>query len=326
MGGDSSSAPGPGLMPTSADTPIPAEKRRPAAIPYDLSMTDRAELLITATDLDAQLRREADLPDGAPRTRVLDVRWTLAKPNGHDDFVAGHIPGAVYVDLDSELAAHGPATAGRHPLPGLEQVTAAARGWGLHDGDTVVAYDGGGNLGTGRLWWVLQYFGVSKVRLLDGALPAWVAAGLPLEQGEATPTEGSITLSPGHMPTVELAEVAEFARSSVLLDARAPERYAGEVEPMDPQAGHIPGARNLPTTGNLDSGGFFLPANTLRERFAEVGAIGEAPIVIYCGSGVTASHALFALALAGLDGALYPGSWSQWSNHPDLPVATGHTP
>lgn len=298
---------------------------------YDRNMTDRTELLITAADLDAQLRSEAQLPPDAPRTRVLDVRWTLAKPNGHDDFVAGHIPGAVYVDLDTELASHGPATAGRHPLPGLEQFTAAARRWGLNDGDNVVAYDGGGNLGAGRLWWLLRYFGVSDVRLLDGALPAWVAAGLPLEQGEAMPAgtkpaEGSVALSPGHMPTVEFAEVADFARSSVLLDARAPERYAGEVEPMDPQAGHIPGARNLPTTGNLDGDGFFLPTETLRARFDGVGATGEVPVGIYCGSGVTASHALFALAVAGIDGALYPGSWSQWSNHPELPVATGPTP
>lgn len=288
--------------------------------------TPRESLLVSAAELSEILRSEADLPAGSQRTRVLDVRWTLAQPNGHADYIAAHIPGAIYVDLETELSAHGAATFGRHPLPSAAELTASARNWGLNPGDSVVAYDGGGNLGTGRLWWMLRDAGVESVRLLDGALPGWIDAGFPVETGDFTPEPGTVTLGSGHMASLEFDAVADFAHDAILLDARAPERYVGAVEPMDPQAGHIPGAHNLPTAGNLDDRGYFLPAAALRERFEKVGALGDTPVGIYCGSGVTASHALFALALAGGEGALYAGSWSQWSNHPELPVATGSTP
>lgn len=283
-------------------------------------------LLIDAPALAALLREEAELPADAPRTRVLDVRWTLSQPDGRAAYREGHLPGAVYVDLESELSSHGPATAGRHPLPDAAALTSAARRWGLRPGDRVVAYDGGGNLAAARLWWLLRDGGLAQVRLLDGALPAWVAAGQPLETGEATPDPGTIELAPGRMPRIELDEVAEFARTHTLLDARAAERYAGREEPIDPRAGHVPGARSLPTTGNLRDDGRFLPPEALRERFAAVGADGSAPVGAYCGSGITASHELFALALTGVEGALFPGSWSQWSNHPELPVSTGDAP
>lgn len=291
-------------------------------------MTDRSELLIDATELHAELRREAALAPGAARTRVLDVRWTLPQPDGRPAYLAGHIPGAVYVDLETELSEHGPATAGRHPLPSPEALTASARRWGLHPGDRVVAYDGGGNLSSARLWWLLRDAGVADVRLLDGALPAWVAAGLPLETDDVSPEPGTLSPGAGSMPRIELSDVAGFARDHALLDARAAERYAGVEEPIDPRAGHVPGARSLPTGGNLDAEGRFLPAAVLRARFASVGA-GESPgepVGAYCGSGITASHTVFALALAGIDGTLFPGSWSQWANHPELPVATGETP
>lgn len=308
-------------------------KQPTGSIAYDRPMSERNDapahsLLVSATELHAILQAEAAATEGgspAPRTRVLDVRWSLAEPAGHRTYLAGHIPGAVYVDLESELSDHGPATLGRHPLPGGEALTHSARRWGLRPGDAVVAYDGGGNLAAARLWWLLRDAGFPNVRLLDGALPAWEAAGLPLEQAEPTPEPGTVTLLPGHSRVLDLDGVGRFAREHTLLDARAAERYSGETEPMDPVAGHIPGAKNLPTTGNLDERGHFLPVAALRERFAAVGASGP-EVGFYCGSGITASHAAFAYALTGGDGALFPGSWSQWSNHPELPVATGSTP
>lgn len=289
-------------------------------------MTERSELLIDAAELGAALREETGLPAHAPRTRVLDVRWALPQPDGRPAYLAGHIPGAVYVDLEAELSGHGPATEGRHPLPDPASLTEAARRWGLGPDDRVVAYDGGGNFASARLWWLLRDSGFERVRLLDGALPAWVDAGLPLESGDVAPLPGSVALGSGRLPRLDLGEVAAFAQDHLLLDVRAAERYAGSEEPIDPRAGHVPAARNLPTGGNLDAGGFFLPAEALRERFTAAGALGAARVGAYCGSGITASHALFALALAGGDGALFPGSWSQWSNHPSLPVATGPQP
>jgi len=294
------------------------------AEPSESAPTDH--LLIDAPALAALLHEEAALPADAPRTHVLDVRWTLPRPDGRPAYREGHLPGAVYVDLESELSAHGPATAGRHPLPDAAALTAAARRWGLRPDDRVVAYDGGGNLASARLWWLLRDAGFARVRLLDGALPAWVAAGFPIEVGEVTSEPGTVELASGQMPRIELEDVAAFARNGILLDARAPERYAGREEPIDPRAGHVPGARSLPTAGNLAEDGRFLPADALRERLAATGATGDEPVGAYCGSGITASHELFALTLAGVDGALFPGSWSQWSNHPELPIATGETP
>lgn len=294
--------------------------------------SDSDALLIDAPELEALLRAEALLPPEAPRTRVLDVRWTLAQPDGRPAYRAGHVPGAVYVDLDTELSMHGPATAGRHPLPDGETLTAAARRWGLRPGDAVVAYDGGGNFAAARLWWLLRDAGIDRVRLLDGALPAWVDAGLPLEQGDADPAPGTVELRPGRLPRIDLEEAAAFAREHLLLDVRASERYEGREEPIDPRAGHIPGARNLPTGGNLDDDGRFLPVEELQRRFAAAekadgrGSGSATRIGAYCGSGITASHTLFALALTGREGELFPGSWSQWANHPELPAATGEAP
>ncbi len=260
----------------------------------------------------------ADRPD---TTVVLDVRWTLGGPPGHRAYLAGHIPRAVYVDLDGELAAVGDPRDGRHPLPTAEALTASARRWGINPGDTVVAYDGGGNLAAARAWWLLRWGGHDDVRLLDGALPAWTAAGQPLDTTDEVPEPGIVTLDGGHLPVAGLDRVASGV-DGVLLDARAPERFRGDTEPVDPKAGHIPGAVNAPTGDNLTPDGRFRPAEELRARFAGLGVDQDTPVTVYCGSGVTAAHQIAALAAAGIPATLYPGSWSQWSNH-ELPVATG---
>ncbi len=256
--------------------------------------------------------------------RILDVRWRLDRPDGRPEYLEGHLPGAVYVDLDTELAAHGRPEDGRHPLPAVEALQASARRWGLHAGDTVVVYDDLKNLSAARAWWLLRYAGVADVRLLDGSLRAWTGAGLPLETGDVQPEPGDIDLTYGALPTIDIDGAAAFPEDGVLLDARAGERYRGEIEPIDPRAGHIPGARNAPTTGNVGPDGRFLDPAALRARFAEVGVVDGVPVAAYCGSGVTAAHEAVALTLAGFAPALYPGSWSQWSNHP-RPVATGDT-
>ncbi|MDF0512304.1 sulfurtransferase [Agromyces sp. H3Y2-19a] len=284
-------------------------------------------ILITADELAARLDAERT-GRADTRTVVLDVRWSLAQPDGTDAYRAGHIPGAVYVDLDGELADHDAVGEGRHPLPTEAAFARAMRRWGVRDGDTVVVTDDLGNQSAARAWWLLRHAGVADVRMLDGALAAWRAAGLPLETGDASPEPGDATAHFGGMPVIGIDEAAALPGRGVLLDARAVERYRGEVEPIDPRAGHIPGARSAPSGGSLDASGRFLPAEALRERFAAVGVVPEsgAPVAAYCGSGVTAAHAVAALAIAGVDAALYPGSWSQWSNDETRPAATGDEP
>jgi thiosulfate/3-mercaptopyruvate sulfurtransferase len=274
-------------------------------------------ILITPAELVA-LRSERPV-------HVLDVRWRLDRPDGRPEYLAGHLPGAVYVDLDTELAQHGAPEDGRHPLPPEEALKASARRWGLRTGETVVVYDDLKNLSAARAWWLLRFAGVADVRLLDGSLRAWTAAGLPLEEGDVRPEEGDVELAYGALPTLDIDAAARFPDQGVLLDARAEERYRGEVEPVDPRAGHIPGAVNAPTTGNVGPDGRFLSRDALRARFAALGVVDAVPVAAYCGSGVTAAHEAVALTLAGFAPVLYPGSWSQWSNHPTRPVATGDT-
>jgi thiosulfate/3-mercaptopyruvate sulfurtransferase len=262
------------------------------------------------------------LDSGSPPV-VLDVRWALGDPRGRDHYLAGHVPGAVYVDLETELAGPPSPQAGRHPLPTIENLQVAARRWGVRDGSTVVAYDDVGATSAARVWWLLRWACVADVRLLDGGLGAWRAGGYPVEGGVVRPAAGDVTLRPGGMRVIDADQAADFARSGTLLDARAAERYRGETEPVDPVAGHIPGAMSAPTTDNLDRHGRFLGLESLRERFTELGVDRTAPVGAYCGSGVTAAHEVAALAIAGFDAALYPGSWSQWCNDPSRPVATG---
>ena len=256
---------------------------------------------------------------------LLDVRWALGDSRGHEHYLAGHLPGAVFVDLDRELAAPPSPAAGRHPLPALADLQAAARRWGVRAGSAVVAYDDAGGLAAARAWWLLRWAGLADVHLLDGGLTAWRRAGLPLEAGEVHPAAGDVVLAGGALPVVDAdATAALAAGGGVVLDARAGERYRGETEPIDPRAGHVPGATSAPTAANLDAEGRFLPAAVLRERFAALGVTEGTPVAVYCGSGVTAAHEIAALTLAGHgDAALYPGSWSQWSHDPARPAATG---
>lgn len=257
------------------------------------------------------------------RTVLLDVRWKLGDPDGRRHYLDAHIPGAVYVDLPIELAEPAEPARGRHPLPPLPSLQAAARRWGIRTGDVVVAYDDAGNTSAARAWWMLRNAGFRSVCLLDGGLAAWRRAGLPLQGGLEEAVPGDVTLTDGVMPVIDRAQAADWANQGVLLDARAGERYRGEVEPVDPRAGHIPGAVSAPTTENLDDTGRFLPARDLRRRFARLGADAETPTAVYCGSGVTAAHQIAALEIAGIAAALFPGSFSEWSNDPSLPVETG---
>ncbi|SEJ50344.1 sulfurtransferase [Demequina mangrovi] len=264
--------------------------------------------------------REA-LASSAP-PRLLDVRWSLAQPDGRADFETAHIPGAVYVDLDTELADIGDPTRGRHPLPTREALQAAARRWGLNDGDEVVVYDAKESYGASRAWWLLRHAGVAHVRILDGGLAEWRVTGGEVASGAATVEPGSITLDWGRMPVIDADAAGEWPSHGFLLDARVPERFRGEVEPMDPVAGHIAGAINAPTAENLAEDGRFYGRGGLGERFADFGIDAGDEVAVYCGSGVTAAHEIAALEIAGFHAALYPGSWSEWSNQ-GRPAATG---
>lgn len=287
------------------------------------------DVLISPDELALRLSR--GLPGvcgtAGERTRILDVRWTLSEPDGRAAFRAGHIPGAVYVDLDTELSDHTVSGRGRHPLPTPAALQGAARGWGLHPGDTVIVYDAWNNQAAARAWWLLRAAGLEEVRLLDGGWPAWKQAGLPVETGDPAPAAGTVCIdSLDHLPSADADTVAERAASAghVVLDARAAARYRGDEEPLDPRAGHIPGALSAPTSDNLTGAGTFRSAEELRRRFTDLA--GATPVTVYCGSGVTATHQIAALAIAGIEAALYPGSWSEWSGDPARPAATGPDP
>ncbi|WP_431680839.1 sulfurtransferase [Kitasatospora sp. KL5] len=262
-----------------------------------------------------------------PRPPVLlDVRWQLGGPPGAGEYAAGHLPGAHYVDLDTELAAP-PGPAGRHPLPDLEVLAAALRRAGVDADRPVVVYDAGPAMSAARGWWLLRWAGHGDVRVLDGGLAAWRAAGLAVSTEQPADGAGDFGPVPGGLPTVDAEQAAALARSGVLLDARAGERYRGEVEPVDPRAGHVPGAVSAPTADNVGADGLFRSPAELAARFAALGADGSVPLGVYCGSGVTAAHELLALESAGITGAaLYPGSWSEWSGDPARPAATGALP
>ena len=251
--------------------------------------------------------------------RVIDFRWYLVGRKGAEEYAKGHIPGAAFVELD-DITGKGP---GRHPLPTLDQFQAAMRTAGVDDATAVVVYDDVGGSVAARLWFLLRWFGHERQAVLDGGLQAW---GEPLETAAQHVREGGFTArGPDRSRILDFDEVAQ-QRGVPVIDSRAGERYRGEKEPVDPKAGHIPGARNAPFAGNLQEDGRFKSRDELRRRFEEVGVDPEKGAVVYCGSGVNACHNLLAMELAGVKNVrLYEGSWSDWSSR-DAPVATGAEP
>ncbi|GGV07543.1 sulfurtransferase [Streptomyces spectabilis] len=264
----------------------------------------------------------SDLEGGNPPV-VLDVRWQLGGPHQRPAYEEAHIPSAVFVDLDAELA--GPAgAAGRHPLPDPERFGAAMRAAGVSGDRGVVVYDGGQGWAAARAWWLLRWAGHPSVRVLDGGLAAWGGA---LESGDVRPPEeGTFEPVPDSVPRLDADGAAALARSGLLLDARAAERYRGDVEPIDRVGGHIPGAVSAPTTENVRDDGRFRTAGELAARFTALGASDAPEVGVYCGSGVSGAHEVLALAVAGIPAALYVGSWSEWSSDASRPVAKGPDP
>jgi thiosulfate/3-mercaptopyruvate sulfurtransferase len=253
---------------------------------------------------------------------VVDTRLALTGATGRERYDAGHIPGAAYLDVDDDLAAP-PGAGGRHPPPAPDRFVAAVRRAGVSVGSRVVAYDDGPGTAAARLWWLLRHYGHEDVLVLDGGLAAWAAAGKPVSTEPRDPEPGDWRGSPGRLPVVEADGIPGLAAAGVLIDVRAPQRFRGELEPIDPVAGHIPGAVNAPLTDNTDDVGRFLPDEELRRRFESLGVRDGVPVAAYCGSGVTATQTLLALRLAGFaDAMLYPGSWSGWITDRSRPVAT----
>lgn len=275
--------------------------------------------LIAADELAARLHD--------PDLVLCDVRHDLGKPGwGDEQYRAGHIPGAMFVHLDRELSAATSGSNGRHPLPTPETAARLFGQLGITEGRQVVAYDQGSGMFAARLWWMLHWLGFEAAAVLDGGLAKWTAEGLPLET--AVPARKPAPFSIRRVaPTVSASGVmASLPRHTlVLLDARAAERYRGDTEPLDPVAGHIPGARNRPYSQNLNADGTFKHPAFLRAEFEGVLA-GDAPelVVHHCGSGVTACHNILAMEVAGFPPTrLYPGSWSEWCSDASRPVATG---
>lgn len=287
------------------------------------------DLVITPQTLAATMSLEAP-----PQATLLDVRWQLGRDDGHEQYLAGHVPGASYVDMATDLADPvGDGSRGRHPLPDPERFAAAMRRCGVRRDRPVVVYDDAAGTSATRAWWLLTYHGHPDVRVLDVGWAGYVDAGGPVETGPVEAAPGDFEADPGHLPVVDAEGAARLAAEGQLIDARAAERYRGDAEPIDPVAGHIPGAVNVPYAQvNLFAPpgrrpGFRIFDDTGTLYFRDVtGLDHERPLGVYCGSGVTATHSVFALARLGIVPALYPGSWSEWVADPSRPVATGPTP
>jgi thiosulfate/3-mercaptopyruvate sulfurtransferase len=300
-------------------------------------MTDHsARPLISADELAAAIEHGAG-------PVLLDVRWQVTGPSQYPLYLAGHIPGAHWCDLDADLA-DPPGAGGRHPLPDPDRLEGRLRSWGIHPESEIVVYDQANSVAAARAWWVLSWAGLRRVRVLDGGFEAWSVAGHRVDTERPSPGNGTVSVRPGSMPTLDAGMAAACARAGRLFDVRAPARFGGVVEPIDPVAGHIPGAVNLPTTANVQASGHFLPEPALLQRFRQAGAAGATaaagtadaagaagtagtgtadpgvPVGVYCGSGITAAHTVLAMRLAGIEAALYPGSWSEWITDPSRPI------
>ncbi|HEY8820498.1 MAG TPA: sulfurtransferase [Dermatophilaceae bacterium] len=258
------------------------------------------------------------------RPVVLDVRFRLGSSTGREEFEDAHIPGASYVDMDTELATiRADGAGGRHPMPTVETFTAAMRSVGVTLSRPVVAYDGWCSLPASRVWWMLRHLGFPDVRVLDGGIEAWAAAGQPTESGPSTPAAGDFTPSgPGIGRILDAAGAERYAARHLLFDARPADRFRGENETIDAVAGHIPGSVSAPALANVDRDGRFLPADQLAALFRRLGAADAKRVGTYCGSGIQAAHLALALSVAGItDGAdVYVGSWSDWITDPERPV------
>ena len=289
--------------------------------------TASQSLLVTAAEL-ADLLEDPDL-------LLVDCRFNLLQPAaGRESWEAGHIPGAYFADLDQDLGGPVRPDSGRHPLPSPDRLGRLFGSWGLTASSRVVAYDDAGGAIAARLWWLLRWAGHNAASLLDGGYRAWLAAELPVSQVQPELLSGDFPLTSGHWPVISTAEVEAGlqTRQLTLLDARDPARYAGAEEPIDSQAGHVPGAINWPFSDNLDSSGAFRKPADLGAAFRSRLDATAGSLAVMCGSGVTACHTLFAMELAGLFAdpnnkpALYCGSWSEWIRSGQRPVATGVDP
>lgn len=274
----------------------------------------------------AWLREHAAHPD----LRIVDLRWSLTGPPGRDRYLAGHIPGAIFLDLDHDISAPRGSGPGRHPIPEptrLEQVLSQR---GIGDEHVVVAYDDAGGTVASRLWWLYEHFGHSgAAAVLDGGISAWTDDGGELNAAAPEPAPATWSARPPRADDVVDAATVEARRldpDTLLLDVRAPERYRGETEPIDPRAGHIPGAVSAPMTGNLQPDGRLLPPGALAGRFRALGVADGRRVIVACGSGVNATQTILAMRLAGTDAQLYEGSWSDWSSDPTRPAAIGAEP
>lgn len=275
---------------------------------------DAMSTLITVADLDAARY--------GGHVKILDVQYELGGRASTRLYAAGHIPEASHLSLDDALAAP-PGERGRHPLPDPDVLQEALRQCGVDDGDALVVYDGRTSLAAGRAWWVLRWAGVADVRVLDGGLAAWERAGLPTTAEAPRHARGTVTVRAGSLACLDVVEAGRRAAQGRLLDVRTPERFRGEIEPIDPVPGHIPGAVNLPMARAQHADGTFRSPEEIRALVAAVGVPTDEPVGVSCGSGVTAAQMTLALEEAGIDAVPYIGSWSEWVSDPTRPVALG---
>lgn len=288
-------------------------------------VTVMAGLLLTPQELVEALQGA----DPEARPVVVDVRWQLGQGTeaNRADYLAGHIPGAAFLDLETGLAgAPGTEGGGRHPMPSLTTATEAFRAVGVREEWPVVIYDNASSIAAARAWWLLVYYGKDDVHVLDGGYAAWQAAGLEVQTGPRHADRGDIVLTPGARRLLDAEDMEHYLDRHQVLDARPAERFRGEREPVDPVAGHIPGALSLPTLRTVDEHGRFLPSDDLELLLTAAGVQPDRRTAIYCGSGVQACHLALAIEIAEhghFDPAVYMGSWSDWISDPDRPVATG---